>query len=194
MGDNPIVMCCGRFSQEKEVTDPDIRQQIEAIDNKFDEACNNNDAAAVAALFTQGAVDVTPTGVFSGRQTIEKYFEGIFQQWHVSNHDLPAGKPMAGLDDQVTYCPALVVHYKVIDVADRSVAGLNLIAAKVAVAAKSLRASQMGIAVTVEVATPARSHSVLGRSFRPGSASLLRALETAVTDFSAPDNFRSPAS
>jgi len=27
---------------------------------------------------------------------------------------------MAGLDDQVTYCPALVVHYKVIDVADRS--------------------------------------------------------------------------
>ncbi len=74
------------YSQEKEVTDPEIRQQIEAIDNKFDEACNNNDAAAVAALFTQGAVDVTPTGVFSGRQAIEKYFEGIFQQWHVSNH------------------------------------------------------------------------------------------------------------
>ena len=48
------------FSQEKEVTDPEIRQQIEAIDSKFDEACNNNDAAAVAALFTQGAVDVTP--------------------------------------------------------------------------------------------------------------------------------------
>ncbi len=62
---------------------------------------------------------------------------------------------MAGLDDQVTYCPALVVHYKVFDVADRSVAGLNLIAAKVAVAAKSLRASQMRIAATVEVATPA---------------------------------------
>ena len=56
---------------------------------------------------------------------------------------------MAGLDDQVTYCPVLVVHYKVIDVADRSVAGLNLIAAK------SLRASQMRIAATVEVATPA---------------------------------------
>ena len=74
------------FSQEKEVTDPEIRQQIEAIDNKFDEACNNNDAAAVAALFTQGAVAVTPTGVFSGRQAVEKYFEGIFQQWHVSDH------------------------------------------------------------------------------------------------------------
>ena len=61
---------------------------------------------------------------------------------------------MAGLDDQVTYCPALVVHYKVIDVADRSVAGLNLIAVKVAVNAKSLRASQMRIAATVEVADP----------------------------------------
>lgn len=74
------------FTQEKEVTDPEIRPQLEAIDNKFDEACNNNDAAAVAALFAQGAVAVTPTGVFSGRQAIEKYFEGIFQQWHVSDH------------------------------------------------------------------------------------------------------------
>src|SRR5580692_3525359 len=62
---------------------------------------------------------------------------------------------MASLDDQVTYCPALVVHYKIIGVPDRSVAGLNLIAAKVAVAAKSLRASQMRITATVEVATPA---------------------------------------
>src|SRR5271165_3504991 len=73
------------FTQEKEVTDPEIRPQLEAIDNKFDKACNNNDAAAVAALFAQGAVAVTPTGVFSGRQAIEKYFEGIFQQWHVSD-------------------------------------------------------------------------------------------------------------
>jgi hypothetical protein len=50
------------LSQEKEVTNPEIRQQIKAIDKKFDEACNNNDAAAVAALFIRGAVDVTPTG------------------------------------------------------------------------------------------------------------------------------------
>lgn len=81
-----LALAVPAFSQVKEVTDPEIRQQIEAIDHKFDEACDNNDAAAVAALFTQGAVNVTPTGVFSGQQAIEKYFAGIFQQWHVSDH------------------------------------------------------------------------------------------------------------
>jgi ketosteroid isomerase-like protein len=74
------------IAQEKEVTDPEIRLQLDRIDRKFDEACNRSDAAAVAALFTQNAVDVTPTGVFSGQQAIEKYFEGIFQKWHISGH------------------------------------------------------------------------------------------------------------
>jgi|HubBroStandDraft_3_1064219.scaffolds.fasta_scaffold80455_2 uncharacterized protein (TIGR02246 family) len=74
------------IAQEKEVADPEIRRQLDVIDSKFDEAFDKNDAAAIASLFTQDAVDVTPTGVFSGRQAIEKYFEGIFQQWHITDH------------------------------------------------------------------------------------------------------------
>src|SRR6266850_8170556 len=55
------------------------------------------------------------------------------------NHDLLVGIPMAGLHNQVTNRPTLVVHDKINDVADRSFAGLNWIAAK------SLCALQMKI-------------------------------------------------
>jgi uncharacterized protein (TIGR02246 family) len=74
------------FAQEKEVVDPQLLQQLGALDKKSDEAFNNNDAAAVAACFTKDAVLVTPLGTFSGRQAIEIYFRGIFQQYHLSDH------------------------------------------------------------------------------------------------------------
>ena len=74
------------FAQEKDTVDPQTLQQLQAIDKKFDEAFNKNDAAAVAAFYTEGAVAVTPLGVFSGRQGIEKYFEGVFQRSHLTDH------------------------------------------------------------------------------------------------------------
>jgi hypothetical protein len=46
---------------------------------------------------------------------------------------------MAGLGDQSTNRPAFVVHYKIIDVADRSVARLNV------VPVHGLRAAKIGI-------------------------------------------------
>src|ERR1017187_2134516 len=64
------------------------------------------------------------------------------------NHDLLAGKPVAGLDDQVTNRPTLVVHYGVSDMADRSSASLDV------VAAKTLCASQMRIVAIVGVPAP----------------------------------------
>ena len=48
---------------------------------KQSEAFTNKDAAAVAALFTEDAVLVAPDGMFSGRQAIEKRYEGTFQRW-----------------------------------------------------------------------------------------------------------------
>jgi uncharacterized protein (TIGR02246 family) len=62
-------------------------KQIVALFMKFDEAFNRSDAAAIAATFTEDAIQVAPEGVFSGRQAIEKrYAESVFQQWHSSNH------------------------------------------------------------------------------------------------------------
>jgi ketosteroid isomerase-like protein len=60
------------YAQEKEPVDPQIRQQLEALSKKFDEASNKADAVALAALFTQDAVEVAPEGPVYGREALEK--------------------------------------------------------------------------------------------------------------------------
>jgi uncharacterized protein (TIGR02246 family) len=64
---------------------PQIAQQLEAINRQFEEAFNKHDVAAVAALFTEKATIVTPLGVFSGRDGIEKYFTDVFQRYNPSD-------------------------------------------------------------------------------------------------------------
>jgi ketosteroid isomerase-like protein len=66
--------------------DPELRQQFDAKSKKFDEACNNNDAAAVAADFAENAVLVNDTGPIYGRRAIEKNYLEMFQKWRVSNY------------------------------------------------------------------------------------------------------------
>src|SRR5271165_1048466 len=75
------------FAQQKDTADPQIAQQIRAAAKKYDEAFSKNDAPAMAALFTDDAVQVAPDGVYYGREAIEKrYAEMAFQQWHCNNH------------------------------------------------------------------------------------------------------------
>jgi uncharacterized protein (TIGR02246 family) len=50
---------------------PPLREE----DKNFEEAYNKHDAAAIAALFTDDAVLVTPRGTFTGRAAIEKKYE-----------------------------------------------------------------------------------------------------------------------
>ena len=50
------------FAQQKDTVDPQIIEQLNALTEKFIEAVDNNDVAAVAALFTEDAVFVTDTG------------------------------------------------------------------------------------------------------------------------------------
>ena len=78
------------FAQEKEevkafpftpiLAGPQLVQQIEAINQQFDEAFNKHDAAAVAALYTANAVQTTPGGSFSGREAIQGYITDLFQR------------------------------------------------------------------------------------------------------------------
>jgi hypothetical protein len=46
------------FAQEKDTVSPEIHQQIEAVNNKYDEAYNMNDAAAIVGRYTQEVVEV----------------------------------------------------------------------------------------------------------------------------------------
>jgi ketosteroid isomerase-like protein len=77
-------------TEQTNTPDPQLRQQLDAKYKKYDEAFNNNDAAAVAAFFTEDAVLVTDTGPVYGRKAIEKSYADQFQKWRVSNH---IGKP-----------------------------------------------------------------------------------------------------
>jgi uncharacterized protein (TIGR02246 family) len=74
------------FAQEKDTVNPQTTQKILAIGKAWDEAENNNDAAPIAALFTEDGVFVTDRGPVNGRQVIEKWYTDLFQGWHVKNH------------------------------------------------------------------------------------------------------------
>ena len=71
--------------EQTNMPDPQLREQLDAKSKKFDEACDNNDAAAVAACFTEDAVLVNDTGPVYGQEAIEKYYLDLFEQVHFSN-------------------------------------------------------------------------------------------------------------
>ena len=66
------------FAQGQNTVDPEARQQIETLFMKFGEAFNKRDPVAMAALFTQDAVQLWPwsseDALASGQQAIEKRF------------------------------------------------------------------------------------------------------------------------
>jgi ketosteroid isomerase-like protein len=65
---------------------PQLREALAAYDKKEEEAFNNNDAAALAALYTEDAVEVTDSGTLYGREAIEKHYADLFQKEHFSNY------------------------------------------------------------------------------------------------------------
>ena len=77
----------------QQTADPKTIEQFDEFNKKFDEAFNNNDAAAVAAFFTEDAVQVTPEGPIYGREAIEKQFADLFTQIHVSEHINKTDRP-----------------------------------------------------------------------------------------------------
>ena len=71
----------------KDTADPQIALQIRERFKKYDQAFNKNDATAVAALFAEDALQVTPEGLYSGRHAIEKrYAEQVFPRLNGNNH------------------------------------------------------------------------------------------------------------
>jgi len=83
------------FSQEKEganpflyraiLATPQLAQQLDPINSQWDEAFNRHDAVAVAAFYTAKAILVSPLGIFSGRDAIEKHFTDVLQRFNPSD-------------------------------------------------------------------------------------------------------------
>src|SRR5258708_26483282 len=79
-----IAFAVPAVAQEQNTVDPEVRQQIEAAVLKYQEACNNYDPAATAALFTLDAVEVVGSemadagSLASGREAIEKRYAAHF--------------------------------------------------------------------------------------------------------------------
>ena len=74
------------FAQQKDTVDPQLREALIAYNKKEDEAWNNNDAVALASLYTEDAVLVEDKGPIYGRKAIEKHYADVFKQVHFSNH------------------------------------------------------------------------------------------------------------
>jgi Domain of unknown function (DUF4440) len=84
------------FAQEKAATpaapnpfqalpaNPSLVQQVEAINLKFDEACNKHDREALETLFTANAIHISPDGRFIGRDAIGKYYGDLFHRHNLS--------------------------------------------------------------------------------------------------------------
>jgi uncharacterized protein (TIGR02246 family) len=74
------------FAQQKDTGDQELRQVADSLARKLDEAWNNNDAAAAAALYTEDGVHASFYQTSHGRQAIEKnYAEHSFRQWQATN-------------------------------------------------------------------------------------------------------------
>ena len=72
------------LAQEQDEVDSEVRQQIEAVTKRREEAYNKHDAAAWSAFYTQDAIDVwtwEPNGAAVGLPAIVKRYEAEFASY-----------------------------------------------------------------------------------------------------------------
>jgi uncharacterized protein (TIGR02246 family) len=58
-------------------------QKLVELETKNDEAWSKRDAAGLAALYTKDALFVTPSGILSGRDAIERRYQDDFNDFQV---------------------------------------------------------------------------------------------------------------
>ena len=79
-----IAFALPGLAQEQDEVDPEVRQQIEAVTKRREEAYNKHDAAAWSAFYTQDAIDVwtwEPDGAAVGLPAIVKRYEAEFASY-----------------------------------------------------------------------------------------------------------------
>jgi ketosteroid isomerase-like protein len=74
-----IGLAMSTFAQQKDTFDRQIAQQIRVLAMKFHEAINRNDAAAIAALYTEDGVNVGPEEHRMVGRPSKKVMHGFFR-------------------------------------------------------------------------------------------------------------------
>src|ERR1700746_3628125 len=74
------------IAQQTNTPDPKLRQRLITRFKAHTDGLDKNDAAAVAANFTEDAVNVEQDGPTFGREAIEKLWADRFQKVHFSNN------------------------------------------------------------------------------------------------------------
>ena len=67
-----IGLALPSFAQQKNTPDPRLREKLIAAIKKHTDALDKNDAAAVAANFTEDGILVTPDGPIFGRESMTR--------------------------------------------------------------------------------------------------------------------------
>ena len=76
-----IGLATPALAQLQNTVDPEVRQQIEAVTKRMEEAFNKHDAAAWSAFYTEFAIDVwslPAEGAAVGLPAIKKKYEAFF--------------------------------------------------------------------------------------------------------------------
>ena len=81
------------LAQQTENPDPQLREALLALAKKFEDAWNNNDATALAALYTDDAVLIEASGPIYGREAIEKHYKDVMQNVHFSDNHATYNDP-----------------------------------------------------------------------------------------------------
>ena len=101
------------FAQRKEAIDPQTLAQLDAHGMKYSEACNNNDAAALAALYAEDALFITDRGPVYGRQAIEKWFADNFKAVHPKSYsweEAPNSPRIIGTATNIGYFTPTIIR------------------------------------------------------------------------------------
>jgi uncharacterized protein (TIGR02246 family) len=94
------------YAQQKETLDAQAVEKADPLAGKFDAAANNNDPAAIAALFAEDAVFITPEKAIVGREAIEKQYTEWYQGGSNRNHKTtydPESYQITGTPDALTF-------------------------------------------------------------------------------------------
>lgn len=84
-----VAMSMPAAAQQTEVTDAAMLTQLDEHNKKWAAAFNSNDAAAIAALYTEDGVEITNQGPIYGREALQKHYETLLKTFKFSEH---AGK------------------------------------------------------------------------------------------------------